>query len=124
MYAKVVLLQDCGVGSSYTRAFELVEQKYTVFKKQCAAVDSDVRMLRRAIRMIETNPSIVGLESPEDSDELHELRRSLANKEETYLELTAVSGSRDAQLAAANAGTFGVYCICIWLNLLCMVFGL
>jgi hypothetical protein len=81
----------------------LVEGKYTVFKNQVAATDNEIRMLRRAIRLIEQNPSVVGakLGGP-DPDELIELRRNLANKEETFLELTAVSKSREAQLTAAN----------------------
>ena len=82
---------------------QLVESKYQVFKSQLGAVDNDVRMLRRAIRLIEINPGIVGAESLNNNiDELNELRKKLSIKEETYLELSAISKSREAQLSAAN----------------------
>ena len=82
---------------------QLVEQKYMMFKTQVQSVDHDIRMLRRAVRLIEINPAIVGAKPGDpEADELHELRRNLANKEETFLELTAVSKSRQEQLSAAN----------------------
>ena len=56
----------------------LVEGKYTVFKNQVAATDTEIRNLRRAIRMIEVSPNIVGAHAggPEP-DELIELRRTI-----------------------------------------------
>ena len=61
----------------------LVEAKFTVFKSQVASTDNEIRMLRRAIRLIEQNPSVVGARPGRPGpDELTELRRNLANKEE------------------------------------------
>ncbi len=83
---------------------KLVEQKYQLFRNQVQSVDHEIRLLRRAIRLIEINPAIVGASHGDsEPDELHELKRNLANKEETFLELTAVAKSRQDQLSAANA---------------------
>ncbi|NDD92990.1 hypothetical protein EBZ37_13025, partial [bacterium] len=60
---------------------------------------------RQAIRIIETNPLVIGKESGGSKggkEELYELRRSLAAKEETLNELSAVSQGRERQLSAAN----------------------
>jgi len=82
---------------------QLVEQKFQLFRTQVTSVDHEIRLLRRAIRLIELNPAIVGAkEGDPEPDELHELKRNLANKEESFLELTAVSKSRQDQLSAAN----------------------
>jgi len=82
---------------------QLVEQKFHLFRTQLTSVDHEVRLLRRAIRLIELNPAIVGAkEGDPEPDELHELKRNLANKEESYLELTSVAKSRQDQLSAAN----------------------
>jgi len=82
----------------------LIEEKYEVFRKQCHAVEQDARMLRQAIRMIETNPAVVASSggSSDAREELRELKQSLFNKEETFSELSAVSIAREAQLSAAN----------------------
>lgn len=80
---------------------KLVEEKTQLFYSQLNIVDSDERRLRRAIRMIEVNPSIVG-EDINHEVQLAELRRSLAAKQESLVELTAISTQRQAQLDAAN----------------------
>jgi len=60
---------------------KLVEEKTLVFRKQVQNVSDEVRQLRRAIRIIEVNPSIVT--AGNSDSELETLRRSLATKEET-----------------------------------------
>ncbi len=59
----------------------MVEEKTLAFRKQLQSIKDEERRLRRAIRIIEVNPSIVSDGNSES--ELETLRRSLALKEET-----------------------------------------
>lgn len=61
----------------------LIEEKTIAFRKQLQALSDEERRIRRAIRIIEVNPSIV-MEGNSES-ELESLRRSLADKEETVI---------------------------------------
>lgn len=59
----------------------MIEEKTLAFRRQLQAIKDEERRLRRAIRIIEVNPSIVADGNSES--ELESLRRSLATKEET-----------------------------------------
>lgn len=99
----------------------MVEEKTLAFRRQLQAIKDEERRLRRAIRIIEVNPSIVADGNSES--ELESLRRSLASKEETVctetfilvnkflilnklsekvLESMSSSRQRETQLSAAN----------------------
>jgi hypothetical protein len=80
---------------------QMVQEKTELFRKQLATVENDERRLRRAIRLVELNPNIVGEEMNADS-QLAELRQNLAAKQETLEELTALAMQREQQLDAAN----------------------
>lgn len=79
----------------------LIEQKYYMFKKQCSSLEVDLQRLRRAIRLIQINPSIVGAHG-KAVNEIAELNKSLSQKEESFAELSAVTQQREAQLSASN----------------------
>jgi hypothetical protein len=64
-----------------TKRQKLIEEKTLAFRRQLQAIKDEERRLRRAIRIIEVNPSIVADGNSES--ELESLRRSLATKEET-----------------------------------------
>ena len=104
-----------------TKRQKLVEEKTLAFRRQLQAIKDEERRLRRAIRIIEVNPSIVADGNSES--ELESLRRSLASKEETVctetfilvnkflilnklsekvLESMSSSRQRETQLSAAN----------------------
>lgn len=78
-----------------------IEEKTELFRKQLYTVENDERRLRRAIRLIEINPTIVG-EDLNPESQLMELRSSLAAKQETLVELSALATQREEQLNAAN----------------------
>jgi hypothetical protein len=59
----------------------LVETKYNTFKNQIESLEVDMQRLRRAARLIEINPALVGTEEAAAA-EVADLKRSLANKEE------------------------------------------
>ena len=78
-----------------------VQEKTEIFRKQVSQVQDEERRLRRAIRLIEINPSILG-KDVSAANEIDGLKRSLSSKEETLLELLTLSHQREQQLDAAN----------------------
>eukprot|EP01038_Epipyxis_sp_PR26KG_P004789 gene4789-6716_t len=78
-----------------------IEDKTLLFKKQLASMENEEQRLRRAIRLIEINPSIIGKEMNVES-ELAELKRSLLLKQESLVELTSIAKEKSDQLQAAN----------------------
>jgi hypothetical protein len=79
----------------------LVEQKYLLFKKQVDSTELELQRLRRAIRLIEINPSLVGTKEKAEM-EIIDMKKSLAAKEESYLELQGLWRQREQQFDAAN----------------------
>lgn len=79
----------------------LLEEKHELFKKQLATLENEEKRLRRAIRLIEINPSIVGKELNAET-QLIDLRGSLYSKQTTLQEMSAMAKERAQQLYAAN----------------------
>jgi hypothetical protein len=79
----------------------LMQEKFDLFVKQLQTVENEERRLRRAIRLIEINPSIVGAEMSAES-QLHELRSALINKQESLAEMQSLVIQRQKQLYVTN----------------------
>lgn len=89
----------------------LILAKVELFRKQCYDLDTDVSRLRRAVRLVEINPSLVVSQDPTGKEQgnddfykaqLEDLKRNLASKEESYLDFLSVKRSREEQLEIAN----------------------
>ncbi|RYH22833.1 hypothetical protein EON65_18680 [archaeon] len=79
----------------------LMEEKFDVFRKQLGTIENEERRLRRAIRLIEINPAIVGQElNPET--QLQELRTALDTKQNTLNEMSSTYKQREQQLYVTN----------------------
>lgn len=79
---------------------ELLDEKHDLFLKQMNTLENDERRLRRAIRLIEVNPAVVGKELNAEV-QLKELRGSLHAKQSSFLEMTSLSKERENQLYTA-----------------------
>jgi hypothetical protein len=78
-----------------------MEAKMATFREHSAMLQGEVRKMRRAVRLAETNPTlVVGQHSV--VEQMHKLRGMLATKEQSYSEFTTISQSREAQLTAAS----------------------
>lgn len=64
----------------------LIEEKTFLFRKQCDSVKNECSRLRRTIVLIKANPAVLGV-NIDPANEIAELEKSLASKEETYQEL-------------------------------------
>eukprot|EP00981_Chlorochromonas_danica_P003055 scaffold607_cov160-Ochromonas_danica.AAC.28 len=79
---------------------ELLDEKHDLFLKQMNTLENDERRLRRAIRLIEVNPAVVGRELNAEV-QLKELRGSLHAKQSSLLEMISLSKERENQLYTA-----------------------
>ena len=89
----------------------LILAKVELFRKQVYDLDTDVSRLRRAVRLVEINPSLVVSQDASGNEQgnedfykaqLEDLKRNLSSKEESYLDFLAVKRSREEQLEIAN----------------------
>jgi hypothetical protein len=79
----------------------VLQEKHDLYIKQLLSLENEERRLRRAIRLLEINPSIIGAEMNAES-QLQELQVSLRQKQETINEMSSVKTQREQQLYAAN----------------------
>jgi hypothetical protein len=64
----------------------LLEEKTTLFRAHCESVKNETSRLRRAVLLIKGNPAVLGA-NIDPQDEINQLEKNLASKEETYQEL-------------------------------------
>lgn len=79
----------------------MIFDKTVTFRKQVATLENEERRLRRAIRLVEINPAIVG-DDLSAAAELDDLQRLLGEKQDALTELMSLANLKEGQLNAAN----------------------
>lgn len=80
---------------------QIMSEKMAVFREHSSVMQMDTRKLRRAVRLAETNPALVG-GSQSIEVELERLRTNLTHKEQSHFEFAVITKQREAQLKAAT----------------------
>ena len=71
------------------------------FREHSTSLYSELSKLRRAMRMMTTNPSLIAGDHPLET-QLEKMKATLTTKEQSYTEFSLIARNREAQLAAAT----------------------